>query len=65
MNLSPEARARVSVYTSFLIALLFAVMPVPLWAEAFRPDWVGLVLIYWCMAAPDRVNVGTGFMLGQ
>jgi len=64
MNLSPPARARVSIYVSLLIALVLAVMPVPLWAEAFRPDWVGLVLIYWCMAAPESVNVGTGFVVG-
>ncbi len=64
MNLSSDGRARVSVYVSFLIALLLAVMPVPLWAEDFRPDWVGMVLIYWCMAAPERVNVGSGWVLG-
>lgn len=64
MKLGSDARARVSVYVSFLIALVLALMPVPLWAEDFRPDWVMLVLIYWCMAAPERVNVGTGFVLG-
>jgi rod shape-determining protein MreD len=64
MSLSPSARASVSVYASFLIAILLAVMPLPLWAEPFRPDWVGLVLIYWCMAAPERVNVGTGWVVG-
>ncbi len=64
MRLSPEGRARAAVHISFLIALLLAVMPLPLWAEAFRPDWIGLVLIYWCMAAPERVNVGTGWILG-
>ena len=64
MSPNPSARASVSVYTSFLIAILLAVMPLPLWAEPFRPDWVGLVLIYWCMAAPERVGVGTGWAAG-
>jgi rod shape-determining protein MreD len=64
MSLSPSARGGVSVYTSFLIAILLAVMPLPAWAEPFRPDWVGLVLIYWCMAAPERVSVGTGWVVG-
>jgi rod shape-determining protein MreD len=57
-------RSRIAVYTSFLIAIVLAMMPLPLWAEPFRPDWVGLVLIYWCIAAPERVGVGTGFLVG-
>jgi rod shape-determining protein MreD len=64
MKLSPQVRARISVYASFMIALVLALMPVPLWAEPFRPDWVGLVLIYWCMTAPERVNVGAGWVVG-
>jgi rod shape-determining protein MreD len=64
MNLRPENRSRVSLYVSFLISLILAIMPLPLWAEAFRPDWVGMVLIYWCMAVPERVSVGHGWMLG-
>lgn len=64
MRLNPSGHAQLSVYASFLVAILLAVMPLPLWAEAFRPDWVGLVLIYWCLAAPERVNVGTGWVVG-
>jgi rod shape-determining protein MreD len=64
MTLSPEARARLSLYGSFLVAIVLAAMPLPLWAEPFRPDWVGLVLIYWCMATPERVGVGAGWVVG-
>jgi rod shape-determining protein MreD len=64
MKLSSEGHARLAVFGTFLTALVFAVMPIPLWAEPFRPDWVGLVLLYWCMAAPERVSVGTGWVVG-
>ena len=64
MKLSTGARANISLYSSFVIALILALIPFSDWAEAFRPDWVGLVLIYWCMAAPERVSVGTGWVLG-
>jgi rod shape-determining protein MreD len=64
MTLSPQARSRLALAATFMVAILFAIMPGPTWAEAFRPDWVGLVLIYWCMALPGRIGVGTGWMLG-
>ena len=48
----------------FLIALGLTVMPLPDWAREFRPQWVALTLIYWCMALPQRVGVGTAWILG-
>jgi len=49
---------------SFIIALLLTVIPLPEWARYIRPDWVGLVLIYWCLALPQRVGVTTGWFMG-
>jgi len=48
----------------FLIALVLTVMPLPDWVRDFRPQWVTLMLIYWCMALPQRVGVGTAWTLG-
>jgi len=39
-------------------------MPIPVWAKNFRPQWVTLVLIYWCLAMPQRVNIGTAWIVG-
>src|SRR3989344_1443770 len=64
MNLGPTTKSRLTLAATFAIAILLSVMPGPGWAEPFRPDWVGLVLIYWCMATPTRVGVGTGWLLG-
>jgi rod shape-determining protein MreD len=64
MNLGPTPKSRMVLVATFVVALLLAIMPGPIWAEPFRPDWVGLVLIYWVMAIPQRVGVGTGFTLG-
>ena len=49
---------------SFLLAFLVAGMPLPGWLDRFRPDWVAMVLIYWCMALPYRFGIGMGWLVG-
>ena len=49
---------------TFIVALILTVMPLPELGRYLRPDWAGLVLIYWCLALPDRVGVITGWLLG-
>jgi rod shape-determining protein MreD len=64
MNPSPDSRNRWVIFASFLAALVLTILPWPVWTEQFRPDWIAMVLIYWCMALPQRVGVGTGFLAG-
>lgn len=49
---------------SFIIALMLTVMPLPEWAINWRPAWIPLVLIYWCMAVPHRVGIATAWFMG-
>ena len=49
---------------SFLVAFLLAGIPLPGGLGHFRPDWVAMVLIYWCMALPRRVGIGVGWLVG-
>lgn len=49
---------------SLLAALLFDWLP---WGGiwlALRPDFVALVLLYWCMHKPLRVGIGVSWMVG-
>lgn len=52
------------IVVTVIIALMLAILPLPLWAEPYRPAWPVLVLIYWCMALPQRVGVGVGWIIG-
>lgn len=53
-----------AILFTFIVALLLTILPLPEWARILRPDWVGLVLIYWCMAVPERIGVGSGWIAG-
>ena len=53
-----------AIFFSFIAALMLTLIPLPEWAAYLRPEWVSLVLIYWCMALPERVGVGIGWIAG-
>ncbi|PWW13058.1 MULTISPECIES: rod shape-determining protein MreD [Pseudidiomarina] len=52
------------LFITYIIGLVLMVMPMPLFLEAWRPDWLSLVIIYWLMALPHRVGMGTVLILG-
>ena len=52
------------ILITLLLALLASIMPMPISIDAFRPDWVLVVLIYWCLALPNKVNVITAWVMG-
>ena len=64
MNLSHNTRSRLIIAASLLVALVLSILPWPVWTEQFRPGWVALVLIYWCIALPNRVGFGTAWTVG-
>lgn len=52
------------IYGSFLLGLLFAVLPLPAIAQPLRPYLLAMLVAYWAMEAPTRVGFGTAFLLG-
>ncbi len=49
---------------SLILALILMMMPLPVWAQFYRPDWVALILIYWNMSLPNKVGLWTAFITG-
>lgn len=47
-----------------VVAWMLALLPMPDWATPFRPEWTLLVMAYWCMALPARVNIGWCWLAG-
>ena len=52
------------IFLSFFIAYLLAIVPFPEWAMNYRPEWVPMVMIYWAIALPYRVGIGTAWVAG-
>jgi rod shape-determining protein MreD len=49
---------------SLILGLVMLILPLPIEAQLYRPDWVALILIYWNMALPNRVGLWTAFLTG-
>lgn len=61
---SSQSRSVWLVAFSFLVAACLDILPVGWLRGYFQPDWVALVLIYWCIHDPDRYGAGIGWLSG-
>lgn len=52
------------IFASLVAAFVLTALPLPVWGNNWRPAWVALVLIYWCMALPGRIGIGIAWFLG-
>ena len=52
------------IAVTILLALVLSIIPLPIDAKAYRPDWLLIVLLYWSLALPHRVNVGVAWLSG-
>lgn len=52
------------ILTTLIVAFLLTLLPMPGWAVWLRPAWVLMILIYWAMMDPERINVGIAWIVG-
>lgn len=57
------ARTGFVVFT-LLMALLLNLLPWVGWGLSVRPDFVALVLLYWCIDQPRKIGFGVAWLLG-
>lgn len=58
-------RARQWLFVGSLLAsLLLLLLPLPGPLQPFKPYWPALVLVYWTLESPGRINLGLAFLMG-
>jgi rod shape-determining protein MreD len=55
---------RLPMALSALVALALAVLPLPAVLDAFRPDFLVLVVFYWCIESPRAGGLSLAFFSG-
>ncbi|HVW63688.1 MAG TPA: rod shape-determining protein MreD [Nitrosospira sp.] len=65
----PKQEILLPVKSSFIVlslaaALLLNLLPLPPVVLVARPDFVALVLLYWCIHQPQRIGMSVAFILG-
>lgn len=53
-----------AILVSLVVALFLTVLPMPVWAEELRPQWMAMTVIFWALAAPERFGVFSAFGAG-
>ncbi|MGD8483854.1 MAG: rod shape-determining protein MreD [Thioalkalispiraceae bacterium] len=59
-----EHRGGGIIILSFVLALALTIVPLPDLLDKLRPEFVSLTIIYWCMALPNRVGLGSAWTVG-
>lgn len=59
-----RASRRLPVILSFIFGLMLTIMPLPDSVDAFRPDWIAMLVIFWAMQLPRTWSVGTAWIVG-
>ena len=53
-----------AVALSLLVSFMLASIPLPDAINPWRPAWVVITLLYWCLAMPERIGVLSAWMIG-
>jgi rod shape-determining protein MreD len=57
-------QVRMRMALTALFALVFTVLPLPVWLDVLRPVFLVLTVLYWSINAPRAGGIGLGFACG-
>ena len=49
---------------TIVVGFILSALPLPETIVDWRPCWLAMLLIYWCMALPERVGILSAWLLG-
>ncbi len=52
------------VLISIIAALMLSIVPLPEWMEIWRPDWIAMTIVFWSLALPRRISLGSAWLVG-
>ncbi|MGI2148978.1 rod shape-determining protein MreD [Shewanella baltica] len=58
------ANGRFIVWMTLFIGVISQIMPLLSVVDAWRPDWLLMIVLYWSIALPHRYNILTAWVLG-
>lgn len=58
------ANGRFIVWVTLFIGVISQIMPLPSVVDAWRPDWLLMIVLYWSIALPHRYNILAAWVLG-
>jgi len=59
-----KSSGTLALYLSLFTAMALSIVPWPNTVASIMPNWVLLSLMYWCIALPHKVSVGTSWTVG-
>ena len=64
MTDTSESASTLKVVSSFMVAMILRIIPLPKDLALLNPDWVAIVLLYWILAVPERCGVLRAWTIG-
>lgn len=61
--MKPTIKLYSYIFTSFLLAALLSAIQLPKFLQWIWPQWMVLILIFWVLNLPNRVNFGLAFSI--